>query len=358
MNATVLAAPLAPNLTLPWPLPPVLFADSPNAGPGTGGNLVTLTGLGLNAATQVHFGETLATIVAGDVLGFSLVVVAPPGKGTVAVTVTTPNGTSNPVAYTYLVASPPPVPSPTTITPASGPTAGGTVFVITGAGLAGASVTFGGTPATVLASTANVIAGLTPAHAVGNVPVVVTTAGGSASVPGGFTYLLPPVPVVTAAITPSVSIAAGGGVFTIVGTNLTGATVTFGSTAATVTANTGTVITGIIPAGTAGTTVNVTVTTPGGTASAGTMTYVGVPVVTAAITPSVSIPAGGGVFTIAGTGLTGATVTFGSTTATLITNTDTLITGTIPIGTPATTVNVTVTTPGGTASAGTMTYTA
>ncbi|MFH8386771.1 IPT/TIG domain-containing protein [Kitasatospora sp. NPDC018058] len=273
MNATVNAASLAPNLTLPWPLPPVLFVDSPDAGPVAGGNTVTLTGLGLNAATQVLFGSTPATIVAGDVLGFSLVVVAPPGKGTVAVTVTTPNGTSNPVAYTYLVASPPPVPNPTAITPVSGPIAGGTVFVITGTGLAGAAVTFGGTAATLLASTANVIVGLTPAHAAGNVPVVVTTAGGSASVPGGFTYLAPALPVVTATITPVISIPAGGGVFTIGGTGLTGATVTFGSTVATLTVNTDTVITGIIPAGTPGTTVTVTVTTPGGTVSAGTMTY-------------------------------------------------------------------------------------
>ncbi|MGW2255938.1 IPT/TIG domain-containing protein [Kitasatospora sp. NPDC001660] len=358
MNAIVHAAPLAPSLTLPWPLPPVLFADSPNAGPPAGGNTVTLTGLGLNAATQVLFGEVPATVVAGDVFGFTLVVVAPPGKGTVGVTVTTPNGTSNPVAYTYVVALPPPVPNPTAITPVAGPTAGGTVFIITGTGLAGASVTFGGAAATVLVSTANVIAGLTPAHVAGNVPVVVTTAGGSASVPGGFTYVAPAPPVVTAVVTPSISIAAGGGVFTIVGTNLTGATVTFGSTAATVTTNTGTVITGIIPAGTAGTTVNVTVTTPGGTVSAGTMTYVGVPVVTATITPVVSVPAGGGVFTIGGTNLTGATVTFGSTVATVTTNTGTLITGIIPAGTPSTTVNVTVTTPGGTVSAGTMTYTA
>ncbi|MET8629848.1 IPT/TIG domain-containing protein [Kitasatospora sp. NPDC004669] len=273
MNATVHAASLAPNLTLPWPLPPVLFADSPNAGPVGGGNTVTLTGLGLNAATQVLFGETPATIVAGDVLGFSLVVVAPPGKGTVAVTVTTPNGTSNPVAYTYVVVSPPPVPNPTAITPVSGPIAGGTVFVIVGTGLAGASVTFGGTPATVLASTANVIAGLTPAHAAGNVAVVVTTAGGSASVLGGFTYLAPAPPVVTAAITPVVSIPAGGGAFTIGGTGLTGATVTFGSTVASLTTNTDTVITGVIPVGTPSTTVTVTVTTPGGSVSAGTMTY-------------------------------------------------------------------------------------
>ncbi|MCC9311958.1 IPT/TIG domain-containing protein [Kitasatospora sp. RB6PN24] len=271
MNATV-HAPSSANFTLPWPLPPVLLAAIPNAGPAAGGNTVTLSGLGLNGATQVLFGTTPATIVSGDFLGVSLVVVAPPGTGTVAVTVTTPNGTSNPVAYTYLVTSPSPAPNPTAVIPAEGPTSGNTVFLITGTGLSGGSVTFGGTPAAVLASTANLIFGLTPAHAAGNVPVVVTTVGGSASVPGGFTYLAA-VPVVTATVTPSISAAAGGGVFTIAGTNLTGATVTFGATPATITTNTGTVITGIIPAGIAGTTVNVTVTTPGGTVSAGTETY-------------------------------------------------------------------------------------
>ncbi|MGA5823673.1 IPT/TIG domain-containing protein [Kitasatospora sp. NPDC094028] len=273
MNTTVQAASLAPSLTLPWPLPPVLFVDSPNAGPAAGGNIVALTGLGLNAATQVHFGSAPATIVAGDVLGFSLVVAAPPGSGTVAVTVTTPNGTSNPVAYTYLVVSPPSTPNPTAITPVSGLVADGTPFIITGTGLDGASVTFGGAVATVLASASNVIAGLIPAHAAGNVPVVVTTPGGSAIVPGGFTYLAPPPPVVTTPITPVISIPAGGGVFTIIGTGLTGAAVTFGAIPATVTSNTGNVITGIIPAGTPATTVPVTVTTPGGTAPAGTMTY-------------------------------------------------------------------------------------
>ncbi|MER7756906.1 IPT/TIG domain-containing protein [Kitasatospora sp. NPDC097643] len=356
MNASGHAAFLAPSLTLPWPLPPVLLADNPNAGPVAGGNTVSLTGLGLNSATQVHFGTAPATVVAGDVLGFSLVVVAPPGTGTVAVTVTTPNGTSNPVAYTYLATPPESVPSPTAILPTFGPVAGGTTFVISGTGLAGAAVAFGGVAATVLFSTTNVIVGLTPAHVAGNVPVSVVTTGGSANVPGGFTYLA--APVITATITPSISIPAGGAVFTIAGTGLTGATVTVGTTTATLTANTDTLITGIIPPGTASTTVTVTVTTPGGTAVAGTMTYLGAPVITATITPSVSIPAGGAVFTIAGTGLTGATVTFGTTTATLTANTDTLITGIIPPGTASTTVTVTVTTPGGTAVAGTMTYTA
>ncbi|MFH9355670.1 IPT/TIG domain-containing protein, partial [Kitasatospora sp. NPDC017646] len=163
------------------------------------------------------------------------------------------------------------------------------------------------------------ITGTIPAGTAGTtVPVTVTTPGGTVSA-GTMTYLA--APIVTATVTPSTSIAAGGGVFTITGTGLTGATVTFGATPATITTNTGTLITGTIPAGTAGTTVPVTVTTPGGTVSAGTMTYVAVPVVTTEISPAASVPAGGGVFTIAGTGLAGATVTFGATPATIISNT-------------------------------------
>ncbi|GAA1897535.1 IPT/TIG domain-containing protein [Streptantibioticus ferralitis] len=344
-----------PGLTLPWPFGPVLVADAPNFGPAAGGNLVTLVGLGLNGATQVLFGTSHATIVGGDFLGFTLQVIAPPGTGTgtVQVTVTTPSGTSNTVPYTYIGAPPP---TATSITPASGPTTGSTPFVISGTNLTGGTVTFGGTSATVLSISPTQIIGLTPAHATGNVPVVVTTAGGSVTVLGGFTYL-PAAPVVTVTVQPTTSLAAGGGTFTIVGTNLTGATVTFGTTTATITANTDTLITGTIPAGTASTTVNVTVTTPGGTASAGTLTYLpAAPVVTVTVQPTTSLAAGGGTFTIVGTNLTGATVTFGTTTATITANTDTLITGTIPAGTASTTVNVTVTTPGGTTSAGTLTY--
>ncbi|MGW5346468.1 IPT/TIG domain-containing protein, partial [Streptomyces sp. NPDC004050] len=73
----------------------------------------------------------------------------------------------------------------------SGTIAGGTPFVITGANLTGASVTFGGTPATNVVVTANgtVLVGLTPAGAAGNVAVTVTTPSGSATVTGGFTYV-------------------------------------------------------------------------------------------------------------------------------------------------------------------------
>lgn len=366
MTTLVPSAQQSPNQWFPgqwnsgwqvWPFGPLLFADLPNTGPAAGGNTVMLVGLGLNGATQVLFGATPATIAGGDPLGFTLNVVAPPGTGTVLVTVVTPSGTTNPVPYTYGTGTGTGVPTAASILPNQGLTTGGTPFVIVGTNLSGGTVTFGATPATVLATTPLAIIGLVPPHAAGNVPVVVTTPGGTATVPGGYTYLAPPPPppVVTGTVKPNTSPAGGGGTFTISGSNLAGATVTFGFATATIISNTGATITGTIPAGIAGTIVPVLVTTPSGTAFAGILTYLAPPVVTATVSPSTGPAAGTTPFTIGGTDLTGATVTFGGTPATIVSNTGTVITGTTPAG-AAGTVPVVVTTGGGSASGGTYTY--
>jgi hypothetical protein len=98
--------------------------------------------------------------------------------------------------------------------------------------------------------------------------------------------------------------------------------------------------------------VDVTVTTPGGTSStspADHFSYAPLPTVTG-VNPSSGPEAGGSSVTITGTNLTGATaVKFGLTNATSFTvNSATSITATSPSG--AGTVDVTVTTPGGTSS--------
>jgi hypothetical protein len=110
----------------------------------------------------------------------------------VPVTVTNAGGTSNSVSYTYVGASTPVPPTAVSITPNSGPLAGSTPFVITGTNLTGGTVTVNGVPANVLGSdpTGSLLIGVIPAGtATGNVPVVVTTAYGSATVPGGYTYI-------------------------------------------------------------------------------------------------------------------------------------------------------------------------
>jgi hypothetical protein len=82
------------------------------------------------------------------------------------------------------------------VDPHDGPPAGGTPVTITGSGfLAGAAVSFGGTPATgVTVQTPNVITAVAPAHSAGVVNVSVSNGGGTtATLGGGFTYEAPPV---------------------------------------------------------------------------------------------------------------------------------------------------------------------
>ena len=125
--------------------------------------------------------------------------------------------------------------------------------------------------------------------------------------------------------------------------------VKFGATNATgVTVNSATSITAVSPAG-AGT-VHVTVTTPGGTSAtsaADQFIYTPAPTVTS-ISPTTGPALGGTSVAISGTGFTGATaVKFGANNATSFTvNSATSVTATSPAGSG--TVDVTVTTVGGT----------
>jgi hypothetical protein len=75
------------------PIPaPAVSALSAEWGPSTGGTRVTITGSNLADAVAVHFGAAVARVVANS--GTAVTVVAPAGRGTVDVTVTTPGGTS------------------------------------------------------------------------------------------------------------------------------------------------------------------------------------------------------------------------------------------------------------------------
>ncbi|MCU1458139.1 MAG: Ig family protein, partial [Actinomycetia bacterium] len=162
--------------------------------------------------------------------------------------------------------SPPPAPAITGVSPASGPSAGGTSVTITGTNLTGASaVKFGATAAG--SFTVNSATSITATAPAGTGTVDVTVAGpGGTSVTGAadrFTYNAP-APAVTG-VSPASGPAAGGTTVTVTGTNLTGATgVKFGATAAaSFTVNSATKITAVSPAGTG--TVDVTVTGPAGT---------------------------------------------------------------------------------------------
>ncbi|MGI8688489.1 MAG: choice-of-anchor Q domain-containing protein [Thermomicrobiales bacterium] len=98
-------------------------------------------------------------------------------------------------AYEFI----PPPPTITNISPNGGAMIGGTRVTITGTGfLLGATVTFGGVPATVLSVSDTAIVVTTPGNASGSVTVVVTNPGqppgnNSGTLVNGFTYVIPPV---------------------------------------------------------------------------------------------------------------------------------------------------------------------
>lgn len=85
----------------------------------------------------------------------------------------------------------PPGVSVSGISPSSGPTIGGTAVSISGAHFSdGAAITIGGTPATnVTLVDSSTISGTTGARVAGTADVLVVSAGRSAVLPGGFTYI-------------------------------------------------------------------------------------------------------------------------------------------------------------------------
>ncbi len=329
---------------------PVVTSVIPTSGPAAGGTTVTITGTDLTGATAVRFGSTAATNFTVN-SATQITAIAPAGSGNVDVTVTTPGGTSATTAgdkYAY-------IPSVTNVKPSSGPLGGGTSVTITGTGFTGASaVKFGATNATTFTvNSATKITATAPAGAAGTVDVRVTTVGGTSAIGAGDKYTYVPAPTVTS-VAPSSGPLGGGTSVTITGTGFGGASaVKFGATnATTFTVNSATKITATAPAGAAGT-VDVRVTTVGGTSATGAgdkYTYTAAPSVTK-IAPT-SGPLGGGTsVTITGTGFAAATaVKFGATNATKYTvNSATQITATAPAG-PAGTVDVRVTTVGGTSA--------
>jgi IPT/TIG domain-containing protein/lectin family protein/putative Ig domain-containing protein len=236
------------------------------------------------------------------------------------------------------------------MSPSSGPTSGGTAVTISGSNFqAGATVTFGGVEASsVTVFSSSQIRALTPGHIAGNVDVIVQANGQSSSSSADFTYsaLTPAI----SSVSPNSGPTAGGTTVTISGSNfLAGALVLFGTVPAPgVAVASGGQIRVITPAGIAGA-VSVTVENPGNLASrlANAFLYISSsagPAVVTGITPS-SGPVGTQV-TITGTNFeSGATVAFGSTSATpVVVSSSTQLVTSVP-AVNAGTYSVTVTDP-------------
>ena len=156
---------------------PTVTAVSPKAGPITGGTVVTITGSGFTGATSVTFGGTAATTY--TVTNDTTISATSPAHaaGTVDVLVVTPSGTSaNTAADDFVYGGGPII---TSISPTTGPAAGGTTVTITGTGFTGAtSVTFGSTTLTPAVTNDTTITVVSPAGT-GTVDIRVVTPVGT-----------------------------------------------------------------------------------------------------------------------------------------------------------------------------------
>ena len=316
---------------------PTVATISPTTSAATGGTLVTVTGTGFTGVTEVEFGATPATNFT-VVSPTTITALSPPGTGIVGVSVMTAPTEASPASladqFTYVAA-----PSVSSISPATGPTSGGTVVTITGSGFTETSFTgyvtpdvtvieFGTTPtASFTVDSATTITAVSPAGNSGTVDVTVMTPGGTSmpAVSDRFTYSSTPVaPPTVTELSLNRGPAAGGTSVTITGTGFSSATaVDFGAIPATnVIVVSATKITAESPAGNG--TVDVTVTNPGGssaTSPADQFVYTGphTPPSITNISAIVGPVIGGTRITITGTNLTNvAAVEFGTTPATSI----------------------------------------
>ena len=118
--------------------PPTLNSISPASGPTTGGTAVTLAGNGLPERRTVTFGGVASSAVTVQSSTQITAITPPDPAGAVSVTVTNSNAQKANVALVFTYVSPP---SPSSISPANGSTAGGTPSRLTGTGfLSGATV--------------------------------------------------------------------------------------------------------------------------------------------------------------------------------------------------------------------------
>ena len=201
---------------------PTFVSATPDHGILAGGASVVIAGTGFLTGAAVTFGGTPAGVVVDSDIQITCTTPAHV-SGTVNIVITNLDTQfcTGAGAYTYDA-----LPTVTSAVPIGGPLAGGTSAAIAGTGFqAGATVDFGGTPATgVVVNSAISITCDTPAHAGGLVNVVVTNLDTQFGTGVGiFTYQNAPT-VVSA--TPSDGIA--GNLVTIAGTGfLAGAAVDF-----------------------------------------------------------------------------------------------------------------------------------
>jgi phospholipase C len=335
----------------PWPAPTIASSNT-TAGLTAGGNSIHVTGTDFTATDTEVFFDTVRARSVKVTDANTLDAVAPAHlAGTVAITITTRGGNSpTTLPYTYIA----PVPQVTSVSPARGPIGGTNKVTVKGSGFYGATaVGFGSTPATSFTVVSDTtITAIAPAHTVGTVTMLVTTAGGTNARLAVAYYVYARIPWVSA-VAPISGMVTGGDTITITGTGFTGATkVMFGTVAApSFFVVSDTTVTAIAPPHVVAT-VDITVSTATATSptsSADRYRFQLPPPMVTSITPGTVPVAGGGVITVHGSGFTGTTaVVCGQAPASSYTVIDdSTLTVTTPAH-PAGLITVWITTPGGT----------
>jgi uncharacterized repeat protein (TIGR02543 family) len=168
-------------------LAPDLSSISAATGSTLGGRTVRVTGTNLTATSQVSFGGVAGTSLVVE-SSTSVLVTTPAGTvGAKNVFLSTASGATTLVdGFSYVST---PSPTITSLSISDGTTAGGTSTVISGTNLSSAtSVTIDGNEAIIVSNSSTAISITTPAGTEGAKNVVITTAGGSATTVGAFTY--------------------------------------------------------------------------------------------------------------------------------------------------------------------------
>lgn len=336
---------------------PVVTSISPAQGPV--GTVVTVNGSNFVGAASVQFGANPGTGMTVN-SATRITVTAPPGSGTVPVTVTGPGGTSAAgAAYKYLG------PTVTSITDqygngtntdgdTYGPPSGGTPVTISGSNLTGAtSVVFGSDNAISfhVDSDTQITAVSPPFSGTSEEAIYVSTpAGSNATTSDGTEFDYDPN---VEAIGPS---SGGAGTqVTISGSNLTGASVRFGNAAAAILSQSDTAIVVSAPAPTSGGKVDITAVNSSGSSDTRPFDQFAYnrP---SGLTLNPASGFAGNQVTISGQYLTGATVRFGAAAASIISESDTSIVVTVPANPVGTRQTVVVTTKAGATSGPQFTY--
>jgi hypothetical protein len=177
---------------------PSLSTNSPVLATTNGGTIVTLTGTDLATTTQVNVGSTTVSfsVISETKIRF---VTAATSAGIVDVGVVTVGGPatrSNGLEFTDSAL----VPVVSSITPATGPIAGGTTVTITGQFFSGSysdsvsAAIDGISGSSLVLIDDSTLTFVTPAHAEGaGLDVTVLTGGGLGTLAGAFSYTAPPV---------------------------------------------------------------------------------------------------------------------------------------------------------------------